>query len=421
MAEALKDSKVTWIGKIPEDWRVERISTLYSPRNIKVNDEDYPPLSVTMRGILPQLETVAKTDDHGNRKLVKKGDFVINSRSDRRGSCGISNYDGSVSLINIVLRPNSKMNPAYYNWLFHTPLFADEFYKWGHGIVDDLWTTNWQDMKNIFVTIPPLEEQEQIAIFLDEKCAEIDKLSEDTQKQIDILNEYKRSVITRAVTKGLNPSTDLKDSRVEWIGEIPDSWTITRNKYLLKETYSGGTPTASNASFYCDDGIPFVNISDMSMVDYVRSTAKFLSKAGVIDKHLRILPSGTILYSMYATLGHVSELKIDATISQAMLALLPDYHKINKQFYKYSLFAASEYAIASAAGTTQMNLNAEKVINYYIALPSLAEQGQIAIFLNEKCSNINNSIDAKQEQLDKLSSYKQSIIYEYVTGKKRVA
>lgn len=153
--EALKDSKVEWLGKIPEDWKVERIGTLYSLRNSKVSDEDYPPLSVTMQGILPQLETVAKTDDHSNRKLVKKGDFAINSRSDRRGSCGISDYDGSVSLINIVLKPNAKMNPVYYNWLFHTSLFADEFYKWGHGIVDDLWTTNWQDMKNIFVTIPP--------------------------------------------------------------------------------------------------------------------------------------------------------------------------------------------------------------------------------------------------------------------------
>ena len=146
-----------------------------------------------MQGVLPQLETVAKTDDHSNRKLVKKGDFAINSRSDRRGSCGISQYDGSVSLINTVLKPIGKMNPIYYNWLFHTTLFADEFFKWGHGIVDDLWSTNWQDMKSICVTVPPLDEQEKIADFLDEKCAEIDRLSEDIQKQIDILEEYKKS------------------------------------------------------------------------------------------------------------------------------------------------------------------------------------------------------------------------------------
>ena len=125
------------------------------------------PLSVTMNGIVPQLETAAKTNAHDDRKLVRKGDFAINSRSDRRGSCGISEYDGSVSLINTLLAPLGEMNPNYYNWLLHTTQFADEFYKWGHGIVDDLWTTGWQDMKKIMIPVPPLQEQKKIATFLD--------------------------------------------------------------------------------------------------------------------------------------------------------------------------------------------------------------------------------------------------------------
>jgi hypothetical protein len=118
-------------------------------------------------GVVPQLATAAKTDDGDNRKLVKVGDFAINSRSDRRGSCGISSYDGSVSLINTIITPRTEMNPQYYNWLFHTELFADEFYKWGHGIVDDLWTTRWQEMKRIAIVVPPLAEQKAIADFLD--------------------------------------------------------------------------------------------------------------------------------------------------------------------------------------------------------------------------------------------------------------
>lgn len=122
----------------------------------KVSDRDYQPLSVTKFGIVPQLDTAAKTNAHDDRKLVRAGDFVINSRSDRRGSCGISDYDGSVSFINTVLYPIGKMNPKYYNWLFHTIGFAEEFYRWGHGIVDDLWTTGWQDMKNIIIVEPPL-------------------------------------------------------------------------------------------------------------------------------------------------------------------------------------------------------------------------------------------------------------------------
>ena len=196
----MKVSGIEWIGEIPKDWEILKIGGLYSLRITKVSDVDYPPLSVTMKGILPQLETAAKTNDHDNRKLVKKGDFAINSRSDRRGSCGISEYDGSVSLINTVLKPNRKIINRYYNWLFHTPIFADEFYKWGHGIVDDLWTTGWQDMKNITVPFPSVNKQQQIADYLDAKCTEIESLISDKQKQLTLLEDYKKSLIYEYVT-----------------------------------------------------------------------------------------------------------------------------------------------------------------------------------------------------------------------------
>lgn len=196
----MKDSGIAWIGVIPNHWNVGRIGGLYELRNQKVSDEDYMPLSVTMKGILPQLETAAKTNDGDNRKLVRKGDFAINSRSDRRGSCGISDYDGSVSLINTILKPRNKMNARYYNWLFHTPLFADEFYKWGHGIVDDLWTTNWSEMKRISIPLPPLSEQEAIADYLDNKCAEIEQIIADKKSQIETLDGYKKSLIYEYVT-----------------------------------------------------------------------------------------------------------------------------------------------------------------------------------------------------------------------------
>ena len=134
----MKDSGIAWVGEMPQEWSIGRIGGLYRVRIEKVSDKEFMPLSVTKKGVLPQLETAAKTNDGNNRKLVRKGDFAINSRSDRRGSCGISKYDGSVSLINTILKPQKKMNSQYYDWLFHTPNFADEFYKMGHGIFDDL-------------------------------------------------------------------------------------------------------------------------------------------------------------------------------------------------------------------------------------------------------------------------------------------
>lgn len=196
----MKDSGIPWVGKTPEYWKVGRIGGLYELRNQKVSDKDFMPLSVTMKGILPQLETAAKTNDGDNRKLVRMGDFAINSRSDRRGSCGISDYDGSVSLINTILKPRNRMNAKYYNWLFHTPMFADEFYKWGHGIVDDLWTTNWSEMKRISIPLPPLDEQQEIADYLDNKCAEIEQIIADKKSQIETLDGYKKSLIYEYVT-----------------------------------------------------------------------------------------------------------------------------------------------------------------------------------------------------------------------------
>lgn len=222
------------LEKYPPTGHLLKIGGLYSIRNEKVSDKEYPPLSVTNKGTLPQLETAAKTNDGDNRKLVRAGDFAINSRSDRRGSCGISPYDGSVSLINIVMVPRKEMMPTYYEWLFHTTQFGDENYRWGHGIVDDLWTTGWQDMKKITIPMPSLDEQRRIADYLDAKCAEIDALAADIQAQIDTLEQYKRSVITEAVTKGLNPDAEMKDSGIQWIGMMPSHWDCIRGKYILQ-------------------------------------------------------------------------------------------------------------------------------------------------------------------------------------------
>jgi restriction modification system DNA specificity subunit len=196
----MKDSGAEWIGEVPTNWDLGRIGGFYSLRNEKVSDKDYPPLSVTMKGVLPQLETAAKTNDGDNRKLVRKGDFAINSRSDRRGSCGISKYDGSVSLINTVLTPRGKMSAAYYDWVFHCTRFSDEFYRQGHGIVDDLWTTGWQEMKKIIIPVPPLPEQNRIADYLSSKCSDVDFIISQKNQQVETLANYKKTLIYEYVT-----------------------------------------------------------------------------------------------------------------------------------------------------------------------------------------------------------------------------
>ena len=197
---AMKDSGVEWIGDIPEHWSVERIGTAFEERRERVNDTDYPPLSVTMKGIVPQLDTAAKTDHNDNRKRVASGDYVINSRSDRRGSSGISELNGSVSVINIVLAPKKNFHGKYLHHLFRSYRFIEEFYRVGRGIVDDLWTTKYSVMKAIDFSFPDHDEQKSIADYLDTKTAKIDTIVKSINSQIEHLKELRKTLINDVVT-----------------------------------------------------------------------------------------------------------------------------------------------------------------------------------------------------------------------------
>jgi type I restriction enzyme S subunit len=154
-------NKLAWLGALPSHWKVVRIANEFKERTEIVSDKDFKPLSVTMQGIVPQLENIAKTDNGDNRKKVCIGDFVINSRSDRKGSGGISLYEGSVSVISNVLKANNNYDIRYTNYLFTNKLFQEEFYFHGKGIVADMWSTKYQDMRNICIPLPPKNEQEK--------------------------------------------------------------------------------------------------------------------------------------------------------------------------------------------------------------------------------------------------------------------
>ena len=205
----MKDSGIPWIGMIPEHWEVKKIRTCFKERREKVSDKDYEALSVSKIGVTPQLDSAVKTDNGDNRKKVCKGDFVVNSRSDRKGSCGFSEYDGSVSLINIVLTPFNVFG-RYYHYLFRSNDYIEEFYRQGRGIVADLWTTRYSEMKNIYIPVPPLSEQQAIVSYIDEKLAKIDSCLTDLQAEIDYLKEFKQRLISDAVTGQICITNEIK-------------------------------------------------------------------------------------------------------------------------------------------------------------------------------------------------------------------
>lgn len=409
----MKDSGVAWIGEIPEEWEISLINTLYTVRNTKVSDVDYQPLSVTMKGIVPQLSTAAKTNAHDDRKLVKKGDFAINSRSDRRGSCGISDYDGSVSLINTVLSPRNEMNPIYYSWLFHSSEFADEFYRWGHGIVDDLWTTRWQEMRNISIPVPPLSIQHQIAAYLDQKCTQIDALIANQQKQIERLKAYKQSLITETVTKGLNPDVPMKDSGVEWIGEIPEDWKVIRVKNLLNERKERSL-TGEEEPLSMSQKVGLVPTKILDMIPNMASS--FVGAKIVYINDL-------VFNKLKAHLGVFSVSMYNGLVS-------PDYAvyystgKANLKYLEY-LFKTPQCicefrkrSTGIAAGLTRLYTDGLFAIE--CPYPSFNEQQAIVSYLDQKCTQIDSLIAIKQRKIEKLQQYKKSLIYEYVTGKKEI-
>ncbi len=408
MAE-LKDRGTEWLGEIPDSWRLSRIGSVYELRNTKVSDKEYPPLSVTNKGIVPQLQTAAKTNAHDDRKLVKKGDFAINSRSDRRGSCGISSYEGSVSLINTILAPLGEMNPHYYDWLFHTIQFGDEFYKWGHGIVDDLWTTNWQDMKKITIPMPDLDEQERIAVFLDTKCSEIDALTMDIQAEIDTLEEYKRSVIMEKVTKGLEPNVEMKNSGIEWVGEIPHDWNKIKIKYATIEIKKGISPDYTEAEktkiinqatfskgFFDIENIRFANDDFNKSKGKVQRNDVLLATTGggVLGKTYYFDEEGEFLAST-----DVAYLRVDTS-------------KLLAKFLYYCLtinYAMFNDLMANGS-TNQTHFDMPSLFNMFLPLPNIKTQNIIIDYLDKKCLEIEDIITKKKQQLEILNQYKKSII-----------
>ena len=397
MAE-LKDRGTEWLGEIPDSWRLSRIGSVYELRNTKVSDKEYPPLSVTNKGIVPQLQTAAKTHAHDDRKLVKKGDFAINSRSDRRGSCGISSYEGSVSLINTILAPLGEMNPRYYDWLFHTVQFGDEFYKWGHGIVDDLWTTNWQDMKKITIPMPDLNEQEKIVAFLDTKCSEIDALFMDIQSEIDSLEEYRMSIINEVLRCGISGKSKHKKVRFKYIA------TVKAN--LVPPTF-------------------FLEYPQVSPENIAKNTGKLLSYSTVEDSGIisgnHLFYKGQIIYS-----------KIRPNLNKAIIApfdglcsadMYPIEAKINSKYLLYAMLSrhfVEQVTLIMQDRVKMPKINQDELGNIGVYIAPDIEQKEIVLYLDKKCAEIDSIIETKKEQLTVLDEYKKAIIYEYVTGKKEV-
>ncbi|MBA3008605.1 MAG: restriction endonuclease subunit S [Proteobacteria bacterium] len=415
--ERYKESGVEWLGEVPGHWDVKRIGYYFNERREKVSDKDYPALSVTKNGIVPQLDTAAKTDDGDNRKKVCKGDFVINSRSDRKGSSGVSDRDGSVSLICTVIRPQEQVYTPFVHHLLRCQPFQEEFYRNGKGIVADLWSTNYSEMRNIHLGMPPISEQQAIAVFLDRETAKIDALIAEQQRLIALLAEKRQATISHAVTKGLNPDAPMKDSGVEWLGVMPEHWvTPTLNsRYsielgkMLDEKRITGThlvPYLRNIDVQWDS-INYEELPEMDIqeVEFPRYTVQ--------KGDLLICEGGEV-----GRAAMVADLVGICGFQKALHRVRPRDASEHTRFLFYTFVWAAATGVFKVGGTSTIaHLTGEQLRRYRFPKPTYVEQTAIAAFLDIYTTSLDTLTTEAQRAITLLQERRSALISAAVTGK----
>lgn len=418
MSRVLVDSGIDWIGKIPTNWNIQPLGLYLKERKEKVSDIDYEPLSVTKNGIVPQLENAAKSDAHDQRKKVCKFDFVINSRSDRKQSCGISYLEGSVSLINIVLKIYNYY-PEYIKYALDNNMFSEEFYRNGHGIVADLWTTKYSEMKHIRIPEPNYDEQKKIAKFLDEKVKLIDETIENNKKEIELLEEYKNQRINELVTKGIN-SSDYKYSGIESIGDIPKDWKVRKLKFVANSMSKGNGITKEevheNGDIQCvrygEIYTKYNNFFDRTFSKtYINqiTSPKYITKGDIL-----FAATGELLEEIGKNIVYLGE---EPCIVGGDIIILN--HSQEPRYLNYLLNSKSiqEQKSFDKSKLKVVHIYPNEISNIKIILPSLNEQKEIANYLDKMVIQLDKVIGYRKQIIEKLEEYKKSLIYEAVTGK----
>lgn len=317
------------------------------------------------------------------------------------------------------------MHPGYYDWLFHTTAFADEFYKWGHGIVDDLWTTRWQEMKRIIVPVPPMSEQETIAAYLDEQCALIDGAIEDAKASIEEYKAWKASIIFEAVTKGIGSHPQMKESNAEWMGLIPASWYVKRfslvNYIRARLGWKG-----LKAEEYVDDGYPFLSAFNIVDNELDWSSLNYITKDRYDESpEIKLSVGDIVLVKDGAGIGKCARIDSlplgEATVNSSLAVITPseilDY-RYEYYFLLSPLFMNIINRLRNGMGVPHLTQEAMKEIK--IPVPPVDEQRKIADYLDKTIGQLNEVIRTKESLIDNLVSYKRSIVYEIVTGKRKV-
>lgn len=419
-----KDSGVTWLGHVPEDWEVLPNRALF----IEVKDREHPDeemLSVTItKGIVHQktlLAESAKKDssnlDRSAYKLVQPNDVAYNKMRAWQGAIGASSHRGIVSPAYVIMRPREASSATYFHQLLRTPMFADEAGRWSYGITSDMWSLRPEHFKMIYSVIPPLEEQASIVRFLDHFDRKVTRYIRTKQKLIKVLEEMRQAIIYRTITRGLDPHVPRKPTKIEWLPTIPAHWSI-RKLGQLGKVFNGTTPSRMQAAYWADGTIPWLSSGKVN--DYIISTAsELITDRAYKECSVSLVPRGSVVLGLVGqgkTRGMSALLDIDACINQNLAAIVPG-KDIDGRYLHHFLTAFYKTVRELGRGGNQEALNCNIVSKMRVPLPPLNEQLGMCDAIKADCDRVNTVLARMIREIALVRELRTTLMSDVVTGK----
>ncbi len=422
MARKMKDSGIEWIGEIPEGWKLVKLKYLSAFPVEKNIDPNSPYIGLeNIESWSGKYIPSNSQFDKSQALIFSKGDILFGKLRPYLAKVFFAFDSGCCSSEFCIMTFSSNLNAHYYWNILISPTFINEVTQSTYGT--KMPRANTDFIRNIFVPVPSKNDQNQIAEYLNIECSRIDAILSKTRSSIEEYKKLKQAVITQAVTKGVRGEREMKDSGVEWIGEIPWEWDVTKIG-RIGQTSSGATPLRSKeTSFFDDATIRWVRTLDLND-GLVYDSSERITELALSMSACSIMPTGTVCVAMYGgagTIGKCGLLMTPCATNQAVCSIICNSNVILPKFLLNQLLALKPYWMKYAVGTRKdPNISQDIVARMKVLIPPLSEQKEIVDYLDAKCAEIDGLIAKKEQLVKELESYKKSLIYEVVTGKREV-